>query len=79
MLLGAISGAVSGAIGGTTASSRVGLVAGIVGGILFGIISNLNLLSASWLAMALYSVLLGVPAAVAGYKGGRIGRQLSSD
>jgi hypothetical protein len=78
MVLGAISGAVSGAIGGATANPRIGLLVGILGGLVFGIISTMNLLSPSLFAFGVYSLLLGVPAALGGYKGGRRGRQLST-
>ena len=76
MLLGTICGAASGAIGGATVNPRVGVVAGIVGGILF---RALTIHEVSWLAMAISSVLLGAPAALGGYKGGRVGQQLSGE
>ncbi len=82
MLWGAIGGTVCGAIGGATASSRIGLLAGISAGVCAGLTSGLISPSQppQCYAIALfYTVLLGVPAAVGGYNGGRTGRDVARD
>ncbi len=78
MFWGAIGGTVCGAIGGTTASSRIGLLAGISAGICAGLTSGLIFQPPQCYAIALfYTVLLGVPAVIGGYNGGRVGREFA--
>jgi hypothetical protein len=79
MVWGAISGAVTGAVGGAVASCRLGLVAGIVAGLVAALVSASNSASPSWYGALWVAALVGIPAAVGGYSGARIGVYLADE